>query len=139
MDAGCADKLPITDESVDVVINIESSHFYPSMERFISEVRRILRPNGYLAFADLRHYLQVETLDKCFSESGLRILEKSDITPQVLSSLTEVSDRRKAHINSTYPIICQAAREMSWSRVLLFIMALSMDNKIPLLFVTKDN
>lgn len=111
---GSADKLPIPDESVDVVINIESSHFYPSMERFISEVQRILRPNGYIAFADLRHYLQVDTLDKCFSASGLRILQRSDITPQVLGSLTHLSDRRKAHINSTYPMIWrQATREMS--------------------------
>lgn len=111
---GCADKLPIPDESVDVVINIESSHLYPSMERFISEVQRILRPHGYMAFADLRHHLQVDALDKSFSESGLRILRRSDITPQVLTSLASISDRRKAHINATYPITFrQAAREMS--------------------------
>lgn len=111
---GNADKLPIPDESVDVVINIESSHLYPSMKRFISEVQRILRPNGYMAFADLRHYLQVEALDKCFNTSGLRVLQRSDITPQVLGSLTRLSDRRKAHINATYPMIWrQAAREIS--------------------------
>lgn len=111
---GSADKLPIADNSIDVVVNIESSHFYPSMERFIAEVERILRPKGYLAFVDLRHYLQVEALDKCFSNSGLAILHRSDITPQVLNSLTQLSDRRKAHINSTYPFIWrQAAREMS--------------------------
>lgn len=110
----CADKLPIPDESVDVVINIESSHFYPSMEGFISEVRRILRPNGYMAFADFRHYLQEVALNKCFSDSGLQVLHRSDITPQVLNSLTRLSDRRKAHINSTYPKMWrQAAREMS--------------------------
>jgi len=111
---GSADKLPISDESIDVVINIESSHFYPSMEGFMSEVQRVLRPNGYLAFADLRHHLQVEALDQCFRDSGLRILERSDITPSVLNSLTCLSDRRKAHINSTYPKLWrQAALEMS--------------------------
>ena len=111
---GSADKLPIDDESVDVVINIESSHFYPSMEQFINEVKRILRPNGYMAFADLRHHLQVDILDKCFEDSGLRVLQRSDITPQVLESLTRLSDRRKAHINSTYSILWrQAARQMS--------------------------
>ncbi len=111
---GSADNLPIPNESVDVVINIESSHFYPSMERFISEVKRILRPNGYMAFVDLRHYLQVDALDKCLSASGLQILQQSDITPQVLASLDRLSDRRKAHINSTYPMMWrQAAREMS--------------------------
>lgn len=111
---GCADKLPIQDESVDVVINVESSHLYPSMERFISEVQRILRPHGYLAFADLRHHLQVDALDQCFKASNLKVLQRTDITTQVLASLARLSDRRKAHINSTYPMILrQAARELS--------------------------
>lgn len=110
---GRADNLPLPDKSVDIVINIESSHCYPSMEQFISEVQRILRPNGYLAFADLRHYLQVDVLDQCFSTSGLQVLHRADITPQVLESLTRLSDRRKAHINATYPVIWrQAARDM---------------------------
>jgi SAM-dependent methyltransferase len=100
---GCADNLPIPDQSVDIVINIESSHFYPSMKKFISEVQRILRPKGYMAFADLRHFLQVDGLDQCFDASGLRVLQRSDITPQVLASLTQISDRRKAYINSAFP------------------------------------
>ncbi len=111
---GCADKLPIPDQSVDIVINIESSHFYPSMEQFINEVQRILRPNGYMAFVDLRHSLQVDRLDKCFRDSGLRVLQRSDITSQVLASLTRISDRRKAYINSAYLAIWRhAKREMS--------------------------
>ena len=111
---GYADKLPIPDNSVDVVINIESSHCYPSMEKFIREVQRVLRPNGYMAFADLRHHSQVNNLDQCLRASGLRVLHKSDITPHVLEALTRISDRRKAHINATYPrVLRQAAREQS--------------------------
>lgn len=111
---GSADALPIPDESIDVVINIESSHCYPSMVRFVREVRRILRPNGYMAFADLRHASQVDALETCFKTTGLEILQQSDITPQVLSSLTHLSDRRQAHITLTYPRIWrQAVREIS--------------------------
>lgn len=111
---GSADQLPIPNESADVVINIESSHLYPSMDRFIGEVRRILRPHGYMAFADLRPHSQVGALEKCFRDSGFRIITRSDITPQVLASLTLISDRRKAHITATYPkILRQAAQEMS--------------------------
>lgn len=106
---GSASKLPIPDASVDVVINVESSHFYPSMERFVSEVRRILKPNGYMAFADLRHLEKVDALDNCFSKSGLRLVQRSDITPQVLDSLTRISDRRKAHIHSTYSMLWRKA------------------------------
>jgi ubiquinone/menaquinone biosynthesis C-methylase UbiE len=46
--------MPFPDASFDAVINVESSHCYPSMGRFLSEVHRVLRPRGSLLFADLR-------------------------------------------------------------------------------------
>ncbi|MCL9683882.1 class I SAM-dependent methyltransferase [Legionella maioricensis] len=111
---GRADALPVPDHSVDVVVNVESSHCYPSMEHFLSEVWRVLRPNGYMAFTDIRQSSEVEALDKYISASGLQVLQRSDITPQVLNSLTYLSDRRKAHINATYsPIWRQAVRDIS--------------------------
>jgi ubiquinone/menaquinone biosynthesis C-methylase UbiE len=111
---GRADALPVPDNSVDVVINVESSHCYPSMENFLSEVRRVLRPNGYMALTDIRRSSDVDALENCISASGLQVLQYSDITPQVLDSLTRLSDRRKAHINATYsPIWRQAVRDVS--------------------------
>jgi ubiquinone/menaquinone biosynthesis C-methylase UbiE len=111
---GRADRLPVPDNSVDVVVNIESSHCYPSMEQFLAEVQRILRPNGYMAFTDLRHSSKVEDLDNNIRDSGLCVLQRCDITPQVLDSLTRLSDRRKAHINSTYSAVWrQAVRDIS--------------------------
>ena len=44
---GDAQNLPIPDESFDVVVNVESSHTYPSFERFLREVARVLRPGGH--------------------------------------------------------------------------------------------
>ncbi len=111
---GRADALPIPDNSVDVVINVESSHCYPSMEQFLSEVKRILRPNGYMAFTDLRHASKIDALDNYIKAAGLHVLQRCDITSQVLESLTRLSDRRKAHINATYSIMWrQAVREIS--------------------------
>ncbi|WP_133129043.1 class I SAM-dependent methyltransferase [Legionella nagasakiensis] len=111
---GYADALPIPDHSVDVLVNVESSHCYPSMEKFLNEVWRVLRPNGYMAFTDLRLSSEVEALDNCIRASGLQVLKRCDITPQVLESLTRLSDRRKAHINATYsPIWRQAVRDIS--------------------------
>ncbi len=111
---GRADALPLPDQSVDVLVNVESSHCYPSMEKFLSEVCRVLRANGYMAFTDLRPSSEVESLDQCISTSGLHVISRCDITPQVLDSLTRLSDRRKAHINATYsPIWRQAVRDIS--------------------------
>lgn len=106
---GRADALPVADNSIDVVINIESSHCYPSMQRFLAEVWRILRPDGYLAFADLRYVSKLDELDHAIHASGLSVIQRSDITPQVLDSLNRVSDRRKAHINASYSKIWRPA------------------------------
>lgn len=111
---GRADALPVPDNSVDVVINIESSHCYPSMGQFLAEVMRVLKPDGYMAFADLRHCSKVEELDNMIKGSGLQIIHRNDITSQVLDSLNHLSDRRNAHINATYSRLWrQAVRDLS--------------------------
>ncbi|WP_315815359.1 class I SAM-dependent methyltransferase [Paraflavitalea speifideaquila] len=43
---GDAEKLPFANESYDVVINVESSHAYGSVPRFLSEVKRVLKPGA---------------------------------------------------------------------------------------------
>merc|ERR1719460_1375102 len=43
---GDAENLPFPDASFDIVVNVESSHTYPHFDRFVAEVRRVLRPNG---------------------------------------------------------------------------------------------
>jgi ubiquinone/menaquinone biosynthesis C-methylase UbiE len=50
---GDAEKLPFEDESFDVVINVESSHNYPDLGRFIDEVTRVLKPGGYFSYLDI--------------------------------------------------------------------------------------
>jgi ubiquinone/menaquinone biosynthesis C-methylase UbiE len=50
---GDAENLPFEDGEFDVVINVESSHNYPNLGRFIEEVARVLKPGGYFSHVDL--------------------------------------------------------------------------------------
>jgi ubiquinone/menaquinone biosynthesis C-methylase UbiE len=50
---GDAEALPFGDAEFDVVLNIESSHNYPHVERFFAEAVRVLKPGGYLVHADM--------------------------------------------------------------------------------------
>lgn len=43
---GDALAMPFADHSFDVVVNLESSHCYDSMDDFLAEVHRVLRPGG---------------------------------------------------------------------------------------------
>lgn len=102
---GAADALPIPDNSADVVINVESSHCYPSLEGFLSEVKRVLQLNGYMAFCDLRRSSGIEILDKNINASGLRVLKRYEITSQVLHALDQISSVRDSQITSIFPSI----------------------------------
>jgi ubiquinone/menaquinone biosynthesis C-methylase UbiE len=70
---GDAQSMPFPASSFDAVINIESSHCYESMDTFLSEVRRVLRPGGWVFFADLRNVDSVNTLRERFNACGLTV------------------------------------------------------------------
>ena len=51
---GNAEDLPFPDNSFDAVVNVEASHAYPTLSKFLSEVARVLKPGGNLLYADFR-------------------------------------------------------------------------------------
>jgi len=100
---GDAESLPFADNAFDAVVNVESSHCYPSMARFLAEVRRVLRPNGYFFFADLRGTGDVATLRQELEASGLTWQREESITWNVLEALRLDSQRKRALIRERLP------------------------------------
>jgi SAM-dependent methyltransferase len=89
---GNAEKLDLPDASFDVVINIEASHLYDDRNRFFAEVRRVLKPGGYFCYTD-----GCWADDDCTEdllEAGLELLERLEITSNVLHALRKDSARR---------------------------------------------
>lgn len=78
----------------DAVINIESSHCYPSMERFLDGVYRALKPGGYLLYADHRSREHVDLLRRQLAGAGLTTLVEENINANVVRAL-ELDDARK--------------------------------------------
>ncbi|UXI65927.1 class I SAM-dependent methyltransferase [Tahibacter amnicola] len=84
---GDAEELPFDDGELDIVVNIESSHTYPDLSRFLKEVARVLRPGGYFSHVDLftdDRYRQFVALKP---ESGLEWLAETDITDRVKEAI----------------------------------------------------
>ena len=88
-----AEKLPLVDDSADVVLSVESSHCYRSFAAFLSEVRRVLRPGGFFALADHRplkpewgEHRTVASLISDVHSSSLLLLDQRDITSGVVAS-----------------------------------------------------
>ncbi len=92
--AGDAEALPFGPESFDVVVNVEASHCYGSMVRFLREVRRVLRPAGWFVMADVRASPDIAALDEAFAQADLPPVRVEDITANVLASLDEMNERK---------------------------------------------
>lgn len=102
---GDAARLDFPDASFDVVLNIESSHCYPEFQRFLYEVRRVLRPDGHLLFADFRFETPVGDLERAFCGARLTVIDRHDITGPVLQALELDSERKGRLIDERVPRI----------------------------------
>jgi ubiquinone/menaquinone biosynthesis C-methylase UbiE len=100
---GDAEALPCADGAFDAVLNVESSHCYGSMEKFLSEVYRVLRPGGYFLWADMRGPNDIENTCKQFEDAGLNVIARTDITPNVVNGLDHVTERKQSTINRHVP------------------------------------
>lgn len=102
-----AEDLQLDDNSFDVVINIESSHCYTMMEHFLKGVCRILKPQGYFLFADLRPKKQLSSLKQQLENTGLTLLKEEKITPNIVRALNLDNKRKHELIKRIIPKILQ--------------------------------
>ncbi len=100
---GDAQSMPFPASSFDAVVNIESSHCYESMDAFLSEVYRVLRPGGLFFFADLRSMGGVNALREQFNACRLTVEKETDITTNVLTALRMDNGRKLELIDTLIP------------------------------------
>ena len=100
---GDAEALAFGPSSFDVVINVESSHSYRSVPRFLAEVRRVLKPDGWFLFADFRRREEMPALRQQLVEAGFEVVRATDITPNILRALVVDNERKLALIHRSVP------------------------------------
>ena len=98
---GNAEALAFADNSFDIVINLEASMYYPNITRFFDHVHRVLRPNGYFLYADLRYEERIEEWRSNLLNSGLRLIREEEITDNVLEAI-ELDRKRRIWLVKTY-------------------------------------
>ncbi len=100
---GDAELLPFLDNSFDAVVNVESSHCYGSLRRFLVEVHRLLRPDGYFLFADRRYCKEVGSLRDQLKRAGFGVVREQKITRNILKALELDNERKLALIDRSVP------------------------------------
>lgn len=89
---GNALDIPLADDSCDAIVNVESSHSYGNLPKFLREVGRICRPGGWFLHTD---FLSPEDWDQVrmrLKRSGFVTESDRDITGNVLASRDQASD-----------------------------------------------
>jgi ubiquinone/menaquinone biosynthesis C-methylase UbiE len=100
---GNAETLDFGDGVFDVVVNVESSHCYGAMDRFLAGVHRVLKPSGYLLYADHRDSVNVPMLRRQFLEAGLTIVEEERLNDAILRALALDNARKQMLIRAYVP------------------------------------
>lgn len=100
---GDAQNLPVKDGIYDYAINIESSHQYPDYRKFLNEVHRILKPGGLFMTVDFFFNNEKEDRPERIQDSTLEVLEKEDVTPNVLRALELTSKYKIKAIRAALP------------------------------------
>lgn len=88
---GSANNLPLPSSSLDLILNIESSHLYDSTPQFLAEVFRVLKPGGYFCWADIRFKEEVPVVLEEATATGLKLVEYENITSGVLNGIEYTS------------------------------------------------
>lgn len=101
---GTAENIPMPDNSIDVVINVESCHAYGSVEKFLSEVKRVLKPGGHLLLVDFRNERKnMEILQAQIGQTGMELLEEEDISDNVVRAIEAEDETKRERINRLIP------------------------------------
>ena len=108
---GDSENLPFEDNRFDVVLNVESSHCYGSIEKFIYEVGRVLKKGGVFLWCDFRTENNMKNLFDLFLSSGFIIEKEKDITKNIMSALELLTPSRKKQINAHVPKIIKRVFE----------------------------
>ena len=102
---GDSAKLPFEDNSVDVIFNVESSHCYPSIPDFISEVCRVLKPGGHFLYCDLVIDSDLDDHLNKLKNNVLSDLNYIDITENIIKASELMTDDRNniiKKVNSSF-------------------------------------
>lgn len=93
-----AARLPVLDARFDVAMSVEACHHFADLDVFYAEVRRALRPGGWFLLAGIWQAGHDST--ERFDRHGFRVVECSDITANVVESLTRTSALRQQFVES---------------------------------------
>ena len=97
--------MPFEDIKFDIIFNVESSHCYGSMQLFLSEVLRALKPGGFFLYTDFRPHAAMAEMATLLTSFGFDLLVEREITSNVLMALDRESAQKENLIELHSPTV----------------------------------
>ena len=91
---GDSERLPFRDDCWDVVLNVESSHSYPAIDKFYAEVSRVLRLGGHFLYTDVFAAASWREHLRTLAAFGFEPEHERDITSNVVLACRETARLR---------------------------------------------
>ena len=101
---GDALSIPFADGSFDVVVNVEASGDYGNLEKFFSEVHRVLRKGGVFLYTDTCKFSRIDSTKQALADAGFKASFR-DIAANVVAASIEDTPRRLALIKTRVPFL----------------------------------
>lgn len=102
---GNAEEIPLNTNSIDLVVNVESCHGYGSVEKFLREVKRVLKPGGLLLLVDFRNEVKnMEIFQQQLKSSGMKWIEEENISNNVVRAIEAEDLTKKERIQKLIPV-----------------------------------
>lgn len=105
---GDAESLPFENSEFDIIFNVESSHCYGSMQLFLSEIHRALKPGGFFLYTDFRPHAAMAEIATLLTDVGFDLLVEREITSNILVALDRESARKETLIESDSPKVLRS-------------------------------
>lgn len=93
-----AARLPVPEARFDAALSVEACHHFEDLGAFYGEVARALRPGGSFLLAGI--WQSGHDSSEPLEAHGFRVVERSDITANVIASLTRTSALRQQLVES---------------------------------------
>ena len=101
--AGDAHAMPFDEGTFDVALNVESSHHYHDLARFLAEVHRVLKPGGTFVMACFPSADEPTALRQHLRDSPFECTLEEDITANVVRALEIDGARREEAVRRLCP------------------------------------
>jgi len=93
-----ATRLPLPQGQFDAAFSVEASHHFSDLDGFFDEVAGVLKPGGWFFLTGLWH--QDQPQPEPSSAHGFEVLERQDISANVVASLARTSELREELVMS---------------------------------------